>query len=166
MSGASPTLDAAAVEAAARAIADAEALVITAGAGMGVDSGLPDFRGDEGFWQAYPPFARLGLSFVDLANPVWFERDPTLAWGFYGHRLHLYRATLPHPGFELLRRWGAARRFGSFVFTSNVDGQFQRAAFADERVLECHGSIHHLQCTTPAGPAPGRRTGSSSRSTR
>jgi NAD-dependent SIR2 family protein deacetylase len=35
---------------------------------------------------------------------------------------------------------------GAFVFTSNVDGQFQKAGFAGERVAECHGSIHHLQC--------------------
>ena len=81
---------------AAQAVATADALLITAGAGMGVDSGLPDFRGDEGFWRAYPPFKRLGLSFVDLANPRWFEDDPELAWGFYGHRLNLYRATTPH----------------------------------------------------------------------
>ena len=36
-------------EKAAQWIAGADALVITAGAGMGVDSGLPDFRGDSGF---------------------------------------------------------------------------------------------------------------------
>ena len=36
-------------------VANAEAVIITAGAGMGVDSGLPDFRGDLGFWKAYPP---------------------------------------------------------------------------------------------------------------
>ncbi len=35
-------------------IAQADAILITAGAGMGVDSGLPDFRGNEGFWKAYP----------------------------------------------------------------------------------------------------------------
>lgn len=39
---------------AARLIAEADAVLITAGAGMGVDSGLPDFRGSEGFWRAYP----------------------------------------------------------------------------------------------------------------
>ena len=37
---------------------------------------------------------------------------------------------------------------GSFVFTSNVDGQFQKAGFSVDRILECHGSIHHLQCTS------------------
>ena len=30
----------------------ADSILITAGAGMGVDSGLPDFRGKEGFWKA------------------------------------------------------------------------------------------------------------------
>jgi NAD-dependent SIR2 family protein deacetylase len=36
-------------------------VVIGAGAGMGVDSGLPDFRGPDGFWKAYPPYRHLGL---------------------------------------------------------------------------------------------------------
>jgi NAD-dependent SIR2 family protein deacetylase len=129
------------------ALRAADALVITAGAGMGVDSGLPDFRGNEGFWRAYPPFERMGLSFMELANPRWFERDPALAWGFYGHRLNLYRATAPHAGFALLRRWAATKPGGAFVFTSNVDGQFQRAGFAASHIVEFHGSLHHLQCT-------------------
>jgi len=134
---------------AAELIAFADALLITAGAGMGVDSGLPDFRGNEGFWRAYPPFRRVGLSFVDLANPEWFDRDPALAWGFYGHRLQLYRATAPHAGFAILARWASTMPRGGFVFTSNVDGQFQKAGFDDARLAECHGSIHHLQCSTP-----------------
>jgi len=112
---------------------------------MGVDSGLPDFRGSEGFWNAYPPFRQMGLSFVDLANPEWFERDPRLAWGFYGHRLNLYRRTRPHAGFTWLRIWMERCPHRGFVFTSNVDGQFQLAGFPEERMLECHGSIHRLQ---------------------
>ena len=48
---------------AAELVKTAEALVITAGAGMGVDSGLPDFRSNEGFWNAYPPFRHLALEF-------------------------------------------------------------------------------------------------------
>src|SRR5690349_16282268 len=83
---------------AAEVLRSARALLIGAGAGMGVDSGLPDFRGTEGFWRAYPAYAKLGLDFASMANPHWFEQDPAFAWGFYGHRLHLYRDTLPHPG--------------------------------------------------------------------
>src|SRR5436853_4303898 len=72
-----------ALNAAAEAVRSAEALLVTAGAGMGVDSGLPDFRGPEGFWRAYPPYRRLRLRFEQLANPEAFARDPHLAWGFY-----------------------------------------------------------------------------------
>ncbi len=43
-------------------IEEAQAVLITAGAGMGVDSGLPDFRGDEGFWRAYPAIKELQIS--------------------------------------------------------------------------------------------------------
>jgi NAD-dependent SIR2 family protein deacetylase len=138
---------------AADALRRARALVVTAGAGMGVDSGLPDFRGDQGFWRAYPMYERLGLSFVDAANPAHFEGDPAFGWGFYGHRLNLYRATEPHRGFAVLLRWVERFRLEPFVVTSNVDGQFQKAGFDPARVLEVHGSIHHLQCTTPCSGA-------------
>jgi NAD-dependent SIR2 family protein deacetylase len=136
---------------AAEAIASADALLIGAGAGMGVDSGLPDFRGKEGFWRAYPPYQRLKLDFVALANPRWFAEDPTLAWGFYGHRMLLYRQTIPHAGFSILARWASRMNRGAFVFTSNVDGHFQRAGFDPKRIVEVHGSFAGIQCTRECG---------------
>ena len=121
-------------------------MVIGAGAGFGVDSGLPDFRGDTGFWKAYPPYKKKNLSFVELANPKWFDSNPELAWGFYGHRTHLYRSTKPHEGFQVLKKWSDRMDSGSVIFTSNVDGHFQKAGFDEKQVFECHGSIHHHQC--------------------
>jgi NAD-dependent SIR2 family protein deacetylase len=138
---------------------EADGMLVTAGAGMGVDSGLPDFRGAEGFWRAYPALRHHRMSFEDMANPASFAKMPTLAWGFYGHRLALYRETEPHAGFGILRNWSARMQHGAFVFTSNVDGQFQKAGFAATQVAECHGTIHSLQCTEPcttdAWPAHG-----------
>jgi NAD-dependent SIR2 family protein deacetylase len=125
----------------------ADAIFITAGAGMGVDSGLPDFRGVEGFWNAYPKAKELGLKFEEMANPKWFDKDPKLAWAFYGHRLNLYRNTKPHRGFEKLLKLSNSKKYSSFIFTSNVDGAFQMAGFKDEQIMECHGSICNLQCT-------------------
>jgi NAD-dependent SIR2 family protein deacetylase len=139
------------IDKAANTIRSAEALLIGAGAGMGVDSGLPDFRGDQGFWRSYPPYKKLGLNFVEMANPDWFSRDPELGWGFYGHRLNLYRITSPHNGFQILKKWSAAKQQGFFVFTSNVDGQFQRAGFPVDRIVEVHGAIDWLQCTAQCG---------------
>ena len=136
-----PSLDRAVAE-----IAAADAILIGAGAGMGVDSGLPDFRGPQGFWRAYPPYERLGLRFTAVANPRWFVQDPELAWGFYGHRMGLYRRTRPHEGFAILRRWAERMPRGGFVYTSNVDGHFQRAGFDPDRIVEVHGTIAAMQC--------------------
>lgn len=132
-------------------LAEADGLLITAGAGMGVDSGLPDFRGPDGFWSVYPALGKARIAFESIANPVAFERDPRLAWGFYGHRLALYRQTEPHAGFADLLAIGSRMKHGLRVFTSNVDGQFQKAGFPAERVCEIHGSIHHLQCLIGCG---------------
>lgn len=135
-----------AISRAAEAIEEASAILITAGAGMGVDSGLPDFRGTEGFWRAYPALGRAGMHFGDIANPQAFVDRPRLAWGFYGHRLALYRKTVPHDGFRILREIASQKLHGAFVFTSNVDGHFHAAGFAARDICETHGSIHHLQC--------------------
>lgn len=130
----------------ARLIMAADGVLITAGAGLGVDSGLPDFRGNEGMWQAYPALGRARMPFQDIACPDAFHAQPRLAWGFYGHRLKLYRETVPGESFGILDGIARGLPEGAFVFTSNVDGHFQQAGCDPARVMECHGSIHHLQC--------------------
>jgi NAD-dependent SIR2 family protein deacetylase len=120
---------------AAAAIAQADALLVTGG----------------GFWRAYPAYQQLGLSFPELANPRWFRDDPPLAWGFYGHRLNLYRATAPHAGFARLLAWGAACARGAYVLTSNVDHQFQRAGWKSDHIVEAHGTLESWQCLDACG---------------
>lgn len=124
----------------------ADSLIFSAGAGMGVDSGLPDFRGNQGMWKAYPELGQQNFDFTQIANPVAFYAQPYLAWGFYGHRLALYRKTQPHRGFTLLKQLAKKLQLPYFVFTSNVDGQFQKAGFDPDLIYECHGSIHSIQC--------------------
>ena len=93
------------IELIANLINKSQAILITAGAGMGVDSGLPDFRGKEGFWKAYPALEKHGIRFEQMANPHWFDEKPLMAWAFYGHRFNLYKETVPHKGFEILKKW-------------------------------------------------------------
>lgn len=112
------------IKQAAEIVRHSDAIFISVGAGIGVDSGLPDFRGNKGFWKAYPLLGDERLSFQDLANPVWFESDPYRAWGFYGHRLNLYQSTTPHEGFTILKKLCDSKPLKSFIFTTNVDGHF------------------------------------------
>jgi len=128
-----------------RAFQKAKAVIVTTGAGMGVDSGLPDFRGPEGFWRAYPALRDLDLSFEEIATPMWFERDPRLAWGFYGHRLNLYRQTRPHEGYTMLQEGIGSRPH--FALTTNVDNALQKSGWPPLHVYEMHGRINTFQCT-------------------
>jgi hypothetical protein len=95
----------------------------------------------------------------DWADPAHFDADPELAWGSYGHRLGLYRATVPHAGFGIPHSWGERLQRDLQVFTSNVDGQFQ----GFDRVAKAHCLIHHLQCLRPCSddvwPADGIKVG-------
>jgi len=132
-------------------IQNSQALLITAGAGIGVDSGLPDFRGNQGLWQSYPALGSAKLNFTDIANPKNFHSQPHLAWGFYGHRLSLYRQITPHIGFDVLYKL-CQKIENYFVVTSNVDGHFQKSGFPTDKIYEVHGSIHYLQCSKPCLP--------------
>ena len=142
---------------AAEAIASAEALVIGAGAGYGSGLRASRFPRRPGLLDRLPSVSRPQVC-RDLQSGVVHPR-PAQAWGFFGHRLHLYRATPPHAGFELLRGWAERLPGGCFVFTSNVDGHFQKAGLPEDRIVECHGSIHFLQCchacTADIWPAEG-----------
>jgi NAD-dependent SIR2 family protein deacetylase len=70
-------------------VEEAEVIIITAGAGMGVDSGLPDYRGNEGLWKEYPILGKRKISFSKIVTPKTFTPNGNykLGWGFYGHSL-------------------------------------------------------------------------------
>ena len=115
---------------AAHCINRSSAILFTAGAGIGVDSGLPAFRGNEGLWEEYPYFRKANMSFSDAANPRFFREEPFKFWFFYGHRYNIYRKTNPHAGFvDMLRLGQKQMNENYFVFTSNVDNHFSKAGF-------------------------------------
>jgi NAD-dependent SIR2 family protein deacetylase len=48
-----------------------------------------------------------------------------------------------------LQRWISRKSGAGFVFTSNVDGHFQKNGFEPDTVVECHGAIDFEQCSKP-----------------
>ena len=93
----------------------------------------------------FPQLKGTDLGFDGENDALWFERDPSLMWGFYGHRYNLYASTEPHEGFKMLLNWAKQKPLGYFVLTTNVDGHFQKAGFDENAILEDYGSINHLQ---------------------
>ena len=86
------------------------------------------------------------MTYRDLARPKLFKNLPSRAWSFYGQRINTYREIEPHKGFEILLNWTQTEFSDFFIFTSNVDNQFQKAGFPNKKIVECHGSILHKQC--------------------
>ncbi len=97
----------------------------------------------------YPPMAKLKLEFHEMSTPSWFTKDPAFAWGFWSHRLGLYHSkSVPHRGYTIMKTL-AATKADHFSFTSNVDTHWIRSGFAENKVMECHGSTGWMQCTQP-----------------
>eukprot|EP00746_Dinoflagellata_sp_MGD_P085283 gnl/MRDRNA2_/MRDRNA2_33767_c0_seq1.p1 gnl/MRDRNA2_/MRDRNA2_33767_c0~~gnl/MRDRNA2_/MRDRNA2_33767_c0_seq1.p1 ORF type:complete len:348 (+),score=67.85 gnl/MRDRNA2_/MRDRNA2_33767_c0_seq1:77-1120(+) len=143
----------AAVTQVAEALLNCDAWVITAGAGMGVDSGLPDFRGTNGLWKDKD----LAMTYEEMSNDKWFFEDPAFAWGVNYTQLEMYRETQPHKGFTILKRWTELLNKPYYVFTSNIDCQFEKAGFPHDQVVTCHGDVHHLQCCSRSCRAANRK---------
>ena len=119
---------------------------------MGVDSGLPDFRGKDGFWSAYPALGKRGISFERDGAAAWFFEEPETAWAFYGHRQQLYRAT------EAARRLPDAAGVGAGDAGGVLRGDVERRwAFpdrglsggADSRAARQHSSVTSARYRAP-----------------
>mmetsp|Transcript_112716 Transcript_112716/g.291267 ORF Transcript_112716/g.291267 Transcript_112716/m.291267 type:complete len:1123 (+) Transcript_112716:151-3519(+) len=138
------------LEQAARWLAEADALLVGSGAGMGVDSGLGTFRGGQkGVWAG---LEAVGLAYEEICDPRWFREEPHLAWAFWDHCYRAYQETPPHEGYTLVRELGLRCPLGFFSFTSNIDNHWITSGAGADRVLEVHGAVKWLQCSKPCCP--------------
>jgi len=128
----------------AKLIKNADAVAIFAGAGMGVDSGLEQYRDKDGLWTKSIELNDREVNYYDLMTPVAFKEESDLAWGLIGSLIEKYDRIKPHAGFSILRELLMHKEY--FIVTSNIDEHFQKAGFDPLRVFEFHGSIHNTQC--------------------
>jgi len=116
-------------------IRSAKKIVFVTGAGISQESGIPTFRGNDGFWRKYDPMT---LATIDA-----FYDNPKLVWEWYEDRRKNILKANPNPGHEAI---AALEKYVKVVvLTQNIDGLHQRAG--SSRVLELHGSIIRIKCT-------------------
>jgi len=131
-------------EAAARALARAESILVITGAGMSAESGIPTFRGPDGLWE--------GRSVEDVATPEGFARDPAGVWQWYSDRRRNCLQTEPHAGHVALARLEHGHRAPVTIATQNIDGLHRRAGSGD--VIELHGSLFTTRCSKCSHQVP------------
>ncbi|HEY4282523.1 MAG TPA: Sir2 family NAD-dependent protein deacetylase [Chthoniobacterales bacterium] len=117
-------------------------LVIT-GAGISAESGIPTFRGKDGYWRNLDP--------TKLATPEAFDHDPNLVWEWYRERRSMIRAAHPNPAHAAITK--LAHNSSDFLLvTQNVDNLHSRAQQHDgtipsEKIVQIHGDIFLTRCS-------------------
>jgi NAD-dependent deacetylase len=125
-----------------RAVLGDGPIVVLTGAGISAESGIPTFRGKEGYWtvgsREYHP--------QELATRRAFQRMPREVWRWYLYRRSVCRAAAPNAGHAALARADGVLGDRFVLVTQNVDGLHLRAGSLPERTLQIHGNIDFMRC--------------------
>ncbi|HZR04472.1 MAG TPA: NAD-dependent protein deacylase, partial [Candidatus Udaeobacter sp.] len=112
-------------------------LIIT-GAGVSAESGIPTFRGKDGYWRNLDP--------IKLATAEAFARDPELVWQWYRERRRRVREAQPNAAHTAIAR--LAQRAAEFLLvTQNVDDLHERAGLVKAEMVQIHGDIFATKCS-------------------
>ena len=112
-------------------------LIIT-GAGVSAESGIPTFRGKDGYWRNLDP--------IKLATPEAFARDPELVWQWYRERRRRISNAQPNAAHEAIASLAhCADEF--LLVTQNVDDLHERAGLAKTEMVQIHGDIFVTRCS-------------------
>ena len=112
-------------------------LVIT-GAGVSAESGIPTFRGKDGYWRNLDP--------TKLATPEAFAADPNLVWDWYRERRQRIRRAQPNPAHQAIA--DLAERAREFLLvTQNVDDLHRRTGLPSKKMVQIHGDIFITRCS-------------------
>ena len=123
-------------------------IVFLTGAGISAESGIPTFRGPEGFWtvgsKVYHP--------QELATWATFATQPDLVWPWYLWRRKTCREAEPNPAHHALVVIERHLKERFTLVTQNVDGLHLRAGSSAGRTYEIHGNIDYFRCVNGCSP--------------
>ncbi|MFT7620931.1 MAG: NAD-dependent deacetylase [Myxococcota bacterium] len=123
-------------------------IVALTGAGISAESGIPTFRGEEGFWivgsREYRP--------QEMATNAMFQERPDAVWPWYLYRRSICRAAQPNPAHQALVTLERALPDRFLLVTQNVDGLHLRAGNSLERTYQIHGNVDYMRCAAECDP--------------
>jgi NAD-dependent deacetylase len=122
-------------------------VVALTGAGISAESGIPTFRGEEGYWvvgsRNYMP--------QEMATQAMFRRAPAEVWRWYLYRFGVCRDAQPNEGHRALVRLDRAYGDRFHLVTQNIDGLHLRAGSTPERTYPIHGEAAYVRCSWECG---------------
>jgi NAD-dependent SIR2 family protein deacetylase len=130
-----------------KAIDNCDAILIVAGAGMSVDSGIFTYRGRNGIWGKSIKVGNQNYRYTEISSLETWKNNPELAWGFKANFYKMMKNNNPHEGYYTLLEYIKNKKNNNyFVCTSNIDNYFERAGFDKDKIYEAHGNMVRYQC--------------------
>lgn len=117
-------------------------ILVLAGAGFSIDSGLPDYEGVHRL--AFEAAQRHNVEPYMIEHPSFYQKNPRGAWGLKARVMNIFLTKKPHSGYYGLKDILTNKNY--FVITSNIDDHFREAKFDENRLYEIHGRLKILQC--------------------
>ena len=128
-------------------ICDSDAILIIAGAGMSVDSGIFTYRGSNGIWEKSIKVGNENYRYSEISSLDMWKKYPELAWGFKANFYEMMKNNEPHEGYHTLLNYVKNKKNNNyFICTSNIDNYFERSGFDKNKIYEAHGSMVRFQC--------------------
>ena len=124
-------------------------LVVLTGAGVSAESGIPTFRGREGFWSVGSQVYQA----QELATNAFFARHPQAVWGWYLYRWSLCQRALANAGHVALAEMSQHCGNRLTLVTQNVDGLHRRAGSPEAQTFEVHGTLDRMRCSAACSRA-------------
>jgi len=112
-------------------------IVILTGAGISTESGLPDFRSDNGFWKNNEP--------IPFNYFIADEEQRRLSWSRNIELHKLLNQITPNSGHELVKKIISLNK-NNILITQNIDGLHQQSGVSNNQVIEIHGNASTAKC--------------------
>ena len=111
--------------------------VILTGAGISTESGLPDFRSDNGFWTKNKP--------IQFNEFLLSEEKQRLSWERNIELHSLLKNIKPNLGHMFVEKITSLQK-NNFLITQNIDGLHQKSGVPKNKIIEIHGSAIEAAC--------------------
>ena len=121
----------------AQLINQSEQTVVLTGAGISTESGLPDFRSDNGFWTKNKP--------IQFSEFIASEGKRRLSWERNIELHSVLQNINPNLGHECVKKIIGLKQ-KNFLITQNIDGLHQKTGTPINKTIEIHGNATKASC--------------------
>lgn len=117
-------------------------ILFLVGAGLSAESGIPTFRGEEGYWKA----GSVNYTPQEIGTFDMFRKNPEEVWKWFLFRKTVCRNAEPNPGHYALKEIEEMLGDQFALVSQNVDGMHDRVGNTLDRLFLIHGNLNYARC--------------------